>query len=165
MTSNIATGTYTGALTDTTNVATGMTDIQSISAGFKQFSDLFATSLPSETNATLRGLFDSATFLDQGQNLDSFLSEITTDKEMIGISFTNISIQSMDVAKGTATVAFTVLENGKVSLDAPVAFYMIKKERQVVHAGGPVHCRDRYRAGGGISCYQCYTPDHYRYTV
>ncbi|WP_243688662.1 hypothetical protein [Geotalea toluenoxydans] len=127
MTSNIATGTYTGALTDTTNVATGMTDIQSISAGFKQFSDLFATSLPSETNATLRGLFDSATFLDQGQNLDSFLSEITTDKEMIGISFTNISIQSMDVAKGTATVAFTVLENGKVSLDAPVAFYMIKK--------------------------------------
>ncbi|ACM20006.1 hypothetical protein Geob_1648 [Geotalea daltonii FRC-32] len=119
--------TTTAVLTDTTNVATGMTDIQKISAGFKQFSDLFATSLPSETNATLLGLFDSATFLDQGQNLASFLSEITTDKEMIGISFTNISIQSMDVAKGTATVAFTVLENGKVSLDAPVAFHMIKK--------------------------------------
>lgn len=127
MTSNVTTGTYTGALTDTTGVATGITDIQAISAGFKTFSDLFATGVPSETNATLLSLFDSATFLQGGQNLASFLSEITTDKSIVGVSFTNISIISMDATNGTAFVAFTVIQNGKAQNDAPEAWKMIKK--------------------------------------
>jgi len=127
ITSNTTTGTYSGTLTDTTGVATAATDIQAISAGFKAFSDLFATSLPSEANPTLLSLFDSATFMDGGQDMASFLSEITTDEEMIGISFANISIQSMDVAEGTAVVAFDVVLNGTVENDGPEPFHMIKK--------------------------------------
>lgn len=127
MTSNVTTGTYTGALTDTTGVATGITDIQAISAGFKTFSDLFATGVPSATNATLLSLFDSATFLQGGQSLAAFLSNITTDKSIVGVSFTNISIQSMDTVNGTAFVAFSVLQNGKAANDAPEAWNMIKK--------------------------------------
>lgn len=128
MTSNVTTGTYTGVLDDTTGVATGVTDIQAISEGFKKFTALFATSLPSETNATLLSLFDSATFMDGGQNLASFLSEITTAQDIIGISFTNISIQSMDTAAGTAVVAFDIIQNGSVSIDdSPMQFHMIKK--------------------------------------
>ena len=127
MTSDLATGTYTGALDDTTGVGTAVTDIQAISAGFKQFSDLFAASLPSETNATLLSLFDNATFLQGGQNLASFLSEITTDQSMIGISFTNVSILSMDATNGTAVVAFEVIQNGTRQKDAPESWNMIKK--------------------------------------
>ncbi|MFZ3115534.1 MAG: hypothetical protein WA133_01210 [Syntrophales bacterium] len=127
MTSNIATGIYTGVLDNTTDVATGVTDIQKISAGFKAFSALFATSLPSETNPTLLSLFDSATFIDDGQNLASFLSELTTEQDIIGISFANIAIQSMDAAMGTAVVAFDVIQNGKVDNDGPEPFHMIKK--------------------------------------
>ncbi|ABQ24833.1 hypothetical protein [Geotalea uraniireducens] len=126
MTSNITTGTYTGAITDTTGVATAATDIQLISAGFKTFSNLFATSLPSDTNPTLLALFDSATFMLEGQTLAAFLTEITTDKSMIGISFANISIQSMD-ANGNAVVAIDVMQNGKVVNDGPKPFHMIKK--------------------------------------
>ncbi len=127
MTSDITTGTYSGALTDATGIATAATDIQMISAGFKQFSDLFATGLPSDTNATLLGLFDSATFLSEGQNLADFLTQITTDKSMIGISFTNISIQSMDMTNGTAVVAIDVMQNGKAVNDGPKPFHVIKK--------------------------------------
>ncbi|KAF0219992.1 MAG: hypothetical protein FD174_1716 [Geobacteraceae bacterium] len=127
LTSNITTGAYTGALTDTTGVATGVTDIQAISDGFKKFSSLFATSLPSDTNTTLLSLFDSATFRSEGQNLAAFLSELTTEQTLIGISFTNISIQSMDAANGTAVVAFDVIQNGKVINDGPKPFHMIKK--------------------------------------
>ncbi len=128
MTSNVTTGAYSGVLDDTTGVATGVTDIQAISAGFKKFSALFATSLPSETNATLLSLFDSATFMDGGQNLASFLSEITTDPSIIGISFTNVSIQSMNTAAGTAVVTFDIIQNGSVSInDSPITFQMIKK--------------------------------------
>jgi hypothetical protein len=128
MTSNVTTGTYTGVLDNTTGVATGVTDIQAISEGFNKFTALFATSLPSETNATLLSLFDSATFMDGGQNLASFLSEITTDPSIIGILFTNVSIQSMDTAAGTAVVTFDIIQNGLVSIeDSPITFQMIKK--------------------------------------
>jgi hypothetical protein len=127
MTSNVTTGAYTGVLDDTTGVATGVTDIQAISEGFKTFSALFVTSIPSETNATLLSLFDNATFLFQGQNLASFLSQITTDPSMIGISFTNIYIISMDTATGTALVAFDVMQNGTSQNDAPESWNMIKK--------------------------------------
>ena len=126
ITSNITTGTSTGTLTDT-GVATGVTDIQAISAGFKAFSDLFATSLPSDTNATLLGLFDSATFMQEGQSLAAFLSEITTDKSIIGISFANISIKSMDMTNGKAVVGFSVIQNGMLANDAPDTWSMIKK--------------------------------------
>lgn len=129
ITSNIETQTYSGTLTSatTTAVTTGATDVQMISAGFKKFSDLFATSLPSPTNSTLLGLFDSATFMMEGQSLDAFLSEITTEKSMIGISFTNISIKSIDTTNGTAVVGFSVIENGTLSNDAPDTWNMIKK--------------------------------------
>jgi len=125
MTSNINTGTYTGALDNTAGVGTAVTDIQAISAGFKQFSDLFATGVPSETNPTLLSLFDNATFLQEGQNLASFLSEVTTDPNMIGISFTNISIQSMDTTNGTGVVGFDVMQNGMSLNDAPESWNMI----------------------------------------
>ena len=132
ITSNISTGTYSTNSLSGTGVAAGVTDIQAISDGFKRFSALFATSLPSETNATLLGLFDTTSFLDEGQTLASFLSKITTDKTMIGISFTNISL-----VPGTAVmtnnvmtkvqVAFDIMQNGAVLNDGPRPFWMIKK--------------------------------------
>ncbi|MDD2542411.1 MAG: hypothetical protein PHH28_15415, partial [Desulfuromonadaceae bacterium] len=119
-------------LTDTTGVATGVSDIQAISAGFSQFSALFATSLPSETNATLLGLFDTSTFLMEGQNFASFLTQMTTDKSMIGISFTNISLVAgtAEMTDGKMTrvqVAFDAVQNGAVLNDGPKPFWMIKK--------------------------------------
>lgn len=158
MTSNVTTGTYGGALTDTAGVATGVTDIQAISAGFKKFSDLFATGVPSETNATLLSLFDSATFLQGGQNLASFLSEISTDKGIVGISFTNISIIKMDAANGTALVAFDVIQNGNVQQDAPESWSMIKKSDGKWYmqgdqriAGVDVESRAEYRPSDSIN--------------
>jgi hypothetical protein len=130
MTSNIETGTYTGELSDTTGMATAVTDIQMISAGFKTFTNLFATGLPSPTtNQTLLGLFDADTFLDEGENLDVFLSEITSDPNMIGISFANIVIQSIDVidaTNGTAVITFDVIQGGVVEEEGPMVFHMIK---------------------------------------
>ncbi|MBW4054910.1 MAG: hypothetical protein HIU83_05840 [Proteobacteria bacterium] len=145
ITSNLATQTYTGAMTATTTTAVTttmatitnsgtttpttsmMTDIQKISAGFQTFSNLFATSLPSPTNTTLLGLFDSATFMQEGQSFPAFLTEMTTDKTMIGISFTNIAIKSIDTTNGKAVVGFSVIQNGTLANDAPDTWNMIKK--------------------------------------
>jgi len=127
ITSNATTGTYSGTLTDTTGVTAGVSDIQAISAGFQQFSNLFATSVPSDTNLALLALFDSATFMDEGQDLPAFLSNITTDPSMIGLTFANIAIQSIDPATGMAVVTFDVIQQGMVSKDGPMTFHMIKK--------------------------------------
>lgn len=127
MTSNPTTGTYTGSLTDTTGVASGVTDIQMLNNALNVMSSLFATSLPSETNATLLGLFDSATFLNDGIDLATFLSEMTSSPNMIGIRFANSSILTIDPAAGTAVVAFDIIQNGKISADGPRPFHMIKK--------------------------------------
>jgi hypothetical protein len=128
ITSDLAAQTYSATFMDTTNVASGVTDIQAITTGFNTFSSLFATGLPSEANPVLLALFDADTFLDEGQNLASFLSEITTEDEIIGLTFTNITIKEMDVDAGTALVGFDVMFNGVLDHEAPEAFFMIKKE-------------------------------------
>lgn len=54
-----------------------VTDLQAIEAQFNILNTLVATSLPSKTNSTLLGLFVSdGSYLDDGKNLDQFLSSI-----------------------------------------------------------------------------------------
>jgi hypothetical protein len=124
ITSNLS-GTYAGTLTNA-GVTSGVGDLQAISAVFKQFSALFATKLPSDTNPDLLALFDQATFLQEGGDLESLLSQITTGADMIGVAFANVSIRSIDTKNGTAVVDFTVIQNGVVQQDAPKSWFMIK---------------------------------------
>jgi hypothetical protein len=52
-----------------------------------------ATSLPDPDSPTLRALFVSdGSFLDAGQDLDTFLHDVTSDDEAIGITFSGVSI-------------------------------------------------------------------------
>jgi len=126
MTSDPVSGSYAGNLDNTTGVAAGVTDIQAITAKFQAFTNLFATSLPRADNPNLLALFDT-TFLDSGHNRAAFLSGITTDPGMIGITFTNISILEIDVTNGTAQVVFDVFINGVKNNSAPAKWHMIKK--------------------------------------
>jgi hypothetical protein len=88
-----------------------VTDLQAIAGLFDTFTSLFATSLPSPSNTTLLNLLD-ATFLHDGQNRDSFLSQVTSNSSMIGISFTNVVLLSIDEVAGTAVVSCVVNQNG-----------------------------------------------------
>ena len=102
ITDNLASRTDATVLPQT-NVATGLSDLQQIVAVFGQFTSLFATSLPSPTNAALLALFDSS-FLDDGQNLNAFLSELTSDPALIGVKFINVALNSLTPT--TANVTF-----------------------------------------------------------
>ena len=100
----------TTILDDTTGVVTGLTDTQQIIAGFDAFSSRFATALPASDDATLIALFDGANFLLDGQDLNAFLSEITTDPQLIGITF-NVTFNSLTPvgAPTSARVSFSVI--------------------------------------------------------
>ncbi|MBI3598059.1 MAG: hypothetical protein HY201_01165, partial [Nitrospirae bacterium] len=79
---------------DATGVTAGLTDFEQIKAKFDAFSALFATSLPASDNAALLALFDQPNFLQDGETLAAFLSEITTSEEIIGIKFT-VTLESL----------------------------------------------------------------------
>lgn len=106
----------TGAL-GTANLATSAvgTPLDAMLAGTKAFSAFFATGLPSPTDSALLALF-SSTFMDDGQNSSAFLTDITTQKNIIGLKFTNLVVDSADTAAGTAQVHFTPLNAAGVSL-------------------------------------------------
>lgn len=106
---------------DATGVSTGLTDLQAIVANFDTFTSLFASSIPSPSNSTLLGLFDSGFLLD-GENLSQFLTEITSDSGMIGIQFTNVALES--ITSATSTVKFTPIQSG-ITQD-PMTFNLIK---------------------------------------
>lgn len=127
---DVTTGAYSGAFTaaDGTGTAAGLTELQKIVAGFDTFSSLFANGLPSESNPTLLGLFDEATFLHDGANLAQFLSEPTTNPMLVGIQFTNVNVVSLDLANDTGVVGFDVVMQGVVQMDAPNRFKMIRKD-------------------------------------
>lgn len=105
---------------DVTGVATGATDLQQIVAQFDAWSALFATSLPSTTNATLLALFDP-TFKFDGETLSTFLPFLTSNNLFIGTRFTNITLDALTAT--TADVSFSVLYSGKAE---PLKFKLIK---------------------------------------
>jgi len=74
--------------------------------GFNNMSAKFATSLPNPSDTSLTGLFDSS-FVQDGQSLSAFLTDITTSTSNVGLKFTNVSVAAIDTTAGTAKVHFT----------------------------------------------------------
>jgi len=137
ITVNIAEGgTSTGTLTDE-NVSTEVvTELQAITNTWTTFASLFATGFPAADNATLLSLLaDKATFLEDGEDLDSWLIQTTTDSFMIGLRITNVTLISMDEAAGTAQVILDAMQNG-VAVDGPPGICnMIKQNGTWRYAG------------------------------
>ncbi|RJG02556.1 hypothetical protein [Noviherbaspirillum sedimenti] len=106
---NLASTTDATKLTDTTNVATGLTDLQAIVATMKTFSDLFAAGLPEE--AKILALLHTD-FLHQDQLGANFAAEASGMPENVGIKFTNVELQSL--VGDTAKVSFDVVDKNGV---------------------------------------------------
>jgi hypothetical protein len=83
---------------------------------FKTMSSLFATSLPSSSDPALLALF-STTFKDDGDSRDKFLTNITTDKKLIGLQFGNsVEVESIDTTGGVAKLHFVPVNGAGMSL-------------------------------------------------
>lgn len=97
-----------------TGTKAGLSEFDQIVAQFDVFGNLFATSLPSMTNPNLTALFDSTNFLMEGQTLNQFLTEITTDPTNVGVKFTNVMIESIDTSAYpyTALVRVEAVQGG-----------------------------------------------------
>jgi Putative Ig domain len=99
--------------------ASNVTDLQSITTAFNNFSALMATA-PAPTSASLLAFFDQTNFKDDGQNLQTFLQQITSNPVIAGgaLAFSDIVLESVPswvttVPSGATAykVTFTVVKN------------------------------------------------------
>lgn len=82
-------------------------DQSAINNWFTTFTNFFATSLPSAQNPALLALFDSATFVQDGDNLDAFISQMTSDQTNVGLKLTTTTMTYLDSTATTAVIGFT----------------------------------------------------------
>lgn len=69
------------------------------------FPALFASTLPEENQVSS---FLASDFIDEEKNKSEMLAYLTTDLSLIGLSFTDVAIEALDVSAGTATISFSV---------------------------------------------------------
>jgi uncharacterized protein (TIGR03437 family) len=131
---DIAGGSSTGTFTDT-GVSEGVTDYQTAMDVLNTFTNLFATSLPSPSNPTLLALFDADTFLNDGEDINAWLTEITSSNSIIGIHFENFVLISVDDAAGTAEVSFDVVMADGTKDDGTNVAKMVRKNGVWCYAG------------------------------
>lgn len=88
-----------------------VTDTQAIINVMQGLAASFATGLPQA--ADIEGKL-AANFLQNDQSRSEFLTEITTDPQLVGLNFASISISDLDSVQGTAKVTFNVVLNGDI---------------------------------------------------
>lgn len=103
----ISTDDFTSSLDDNdsvvldTNLSTGLADIAAIKTKMNAFAQLFATIPPSLDDINNSGLFDtSETFINDGLTFTQFATMLSTNEEIIGMSFSNIAITFDDNVTG-----------------------------------------------------------------
>jgi hypothetical protein len=96
-----------------------VTDLQAITTAFTNFSTLMATA-PAPTSASLLAFFDQTNFRNDGQSLQTFLQQVTTNPVIAGgaLAFSDIVLDSVPswvttVPSGASAykVTFTVVQN------------------------------------------------------
>lgn len=117
----------TSTLTVLGDVSAGVDALTAITATLDTLTGLLATSVPAADNPTLTGLFTSG-FLHSGQDLNAFLSELTTDSDAIGLRFDTVSLVALDTTAGTAEIVVN-LGDGSGWVDPfPDHFQMLRDD-------------------------------------
>jgi len=135
---------------DTAGLSSAQTDLLAMSNRVATLSSLFASSLPQVSQ--LDTLFATNT-LNDDQGKSQFLTDLSTDPSLIGISFGNVTYEEYDQEAGTSIVQFSVTQNSVVDPE-PVRWFMAKNDG-VWQFQGNQEIADIWF---GFICH--YTPEH-----
>ena len=99
---------------DPTALTTGVNDIQGIAARLDAMTAAFAGGLPRRSDIED---FFTTDFFDEDTSLQLWLTDVTTDPDLVGLTFSNISVSNLDSTAGTAVVTFNASVNGVTDLE------------------------------------------------
>lgn len=126
ITDDLKTQSYLGTLDN----VTGLDELAQIENQLKKLSALLAVSVPQPDNPELLALFDQQGFLEEGQNLNAFLSNITSSSDSVGVQFANLEVKSLQT--NTAQIVFNVLDkNGNDINGGDKIFWQVSKINNV----------------------------------
>ncbi|MDF1644646.1 MAG: hypothetical protein P1U80_10720 [Pseudomonadales bacterium] len=134
-------------VTDTTAINGAVTDTQAIVAIFDALTAAFANGLP--TQASIENYF-AADFSDEDSSKGLWLTDITTDPNIVGLSFGNIVVSELDTTMGTATVTVYFSIDGVVDPEPATWFvakdatlgWQIRGDQRIVDTYFSFHCND-----------------------
>ncbi|WDT74753.1 MAG: hypothetical protein MPW16_15995 [Candidatus Manganitrophus sp.] len=89
------------SLLDSTGTASGLSDWEAIRARFASLEAAFATGLPAADDPLLLAQFHQAGFMEDGNDLATFLGDITSNPVNVGLRFTSLSPVSLTPASAT----------------------------------------------------------------
>lgn len=100
---------------DESSLTTAVSDTVAIANVFDSFTAAFSEGLPKPEDIED---FFSEGFLNEDESLGQFMTDITTEPELIGLSFISVSINDLDSTAGTALVSFSVMIGGIVDAES-----------------------------------------------
>ena len=135
-------------------VTTGASDIQAIAALFDALTAAFSGGLP--TSTSIEDLF-STDFYEDDNSRGLWLTDITTNPDIIGLNFSSISVSNLDSTTGTATVTFNVSLNGLIDPEPNTWFFardttlgwQARGDQRIVDTYFSFHCNDNDGTGSG----------------
>mgnify|MGYP000412029441 CR=1 FL=1 len=126
-------------------------DLLAIANQVSALSSLFATSLPSGESL---GLLLSEDFLHFDQSKGLFVTEVSTEPELIGVTFSHVTYENYDAETGTATVKFSIHIDGESSSDFETwemekddGTWLFRGNQEIVDSWFVFNCN--YRPGQG----------------
>ena len=143
----------TDTLTATSAVQTAVSSTQAILQVFNSLQSAFASGLPTASDLEA---FLSADFLHNDMNRALFLSDITSDPELVGMEFTNIEVSNIDENLGTAEVRFHIALGDYPSMDTEHfrmerdanGNWLIRGNQRIAEMYFGFHCNDYDAADG-----------------
>lgn len=111
ITVNPIAGTTTGTISANNITPAATTPIDLIRQTFTSLGGAFATALPSPAAPALAALFSNS-FLDDGINASAFLTQLTTQPNIVGMNLANNSlvVNSVDLVNNLAQVSFVPVD-------------------------------------------------------
>ena len=150
--------TETLTVTDPGSLTTAVSDTQAIANIFDTLTTAFANGLPQ--SAAIEDFFH-ASFLEEEQSKGAFLTDITTDPSVIGLTFSRVSVFNIDSSAGTANVSFNVAFNGITEIntvestdgwfavkDSTSGLWQLLGDQRIVETNFSFHCNDNDGNGG-----------------
>jgi hypothetical protein len=131
-------------VTDPAAIQDEVQTTQSIAGIFDNLTTAFDGGLP--TSAEIQDYF-STDFLDGDSSRDQLLTDITTDPTLVGLTFSNVSVDYDSPAYGDATVSFAINVEDEVVVwyakeDATLGWQMMGDQRIVDVEELSYHCND-----------------------
>jgi hypothetical protein len=150
--------TATLTVTNASALTAAVTDTQAIANIFTNWSAAFASGLPTGSALTTLQGYLASDFLLSDQTASQFLTDISTNPDMVGLMFSGVSVELTSATAANVTFNFGV--NGNLFAESVETWFAIKEsgtwklrgDQSIADVGASYQCTNNTSYQSGTSC-------------